>query len=988
MNLSTLNPNELVGPSGRNVQSAYFDGTGDNIYVSSASGLCNFASGEAFTFQVWFYRLGSTEMVFIGGGSGTFQMGVTTGANGGVRYSKPNFADVFFGAGSVPIGTWTHITLCRNTSNTTRCWINGVSVASTTSDTNAYSLAATYIGSQPAGTSPTNGYLSDMRILKGRALYDPTSSANIAVPTAPLTPIANTSFLLGFSEYRFIDQSPNNFTITRNGDTTQSTFGPYGNNWSNYFDGAGDYLSRAFTSTTDGMYPQGTTYTIEAWFYASLTTDVRIIYDCSASNVASFGGVWLGMNAGAAQFNCRPTTGGTLTSISGGSIAANSWNHIAASVNAGSGRLFLNGTQVGSTTTISACSFTPVGASVGRFSNGYTIGTPDYAGYISNIRLVQSTALYTANFTPPTAPLSSIPNTSLLTCQSNRFLDSSPNNFTLTRNGDVSVQPYVPFPANWSNYFDGTGDYFNIADNAALDFGTGDFTIDLWFYAESVADAVFAAGFSSGSPVSGWAASVYAGSASFTIAVSDTYVGVSNSATISANTWYHYAIVRSGNSFTLYINGVGGTAVTNTSSINTQAAGLNIGRSTYTLNLRQFKGYISNLRIVKGTAVYTANFTPPTTPLTAIPNTSLLTCQSSSFTDFSPNNFTITVTGDVSARFYGPFSGPVPEPVVDVYTTTGVANTWTKRPGAKAVQMIAIGAGGGGGGGAASSNNLSRTGGGGGGGGANGQIIYTADQLPSTLYIRVGASGTGGTSTAAGGAGGNSTIAAADPITSSTSVYCMGGGGGGGKGGGDQLVTVGGGGGGTAGAGTTGTGSSAVAGGLPALGAADYVGGGGGGGAAAETTLAGRAEWGGAGGGSTRQFGNTSLVGGSSLYGGGGGGQGGSMSSNQPSPSPFSATSGGNSGLYINSFSYAPPAGAAATTPANGGAGQGATTLYACGHGGGGGYANVSGGTGYTGGAGGFPGGGGGGGGASTVAGTGGVGGAGGAGRVVLITFF
>ena len=240
--------------------------------------------------------------------------------------------------------------------------------------------------------------------------------------------------------------------------------------------------------------------------------------------------------------------------------------------------------------------------------------------------------------------------------QNNSFVDGSTNNFTITRNGNTTQGTFSPYGENWSNYFDGTGDYFNIADNAALDFGTGDFTIDLWFYAESVADAVFAAGFSSGSPVSGWGASVYAGSASFTIAVSDTYVGVSNSATISANTWYHYAIVRSGNSFTLYINGVGGTAVTNTSSINTQAAGLNIGRSTYTLNLREFKGYISNLRIVKGTAVYTSNFTPSTTPLTAITNTSLLTCKSNRFRDASTNNFTITRNGDVSVQRFSPFS--------------------------------------------------------------------------------------------------------------------------------------------------------------------------------------------------------------------------------------------------------------------------------------------------------------------------------------------
>jgi hypothetical protein len=898
-------------------------------------------------------------------------LNATVGTGNGIGYSQSISSPT-----ALALYAWYHVAFVKN-GTTLTLYVNGVSVASATQTgtmtTGSQALIIGWEQGQPT-THYTDGGISDLRIVKGTALY----TGNFTPPTAPLTPIANTSFLLGFSEYQFIDQSLNNFTITRNGDTTQSTFGPYGNNWSNYFDGTGDCL----VTPADTAFQLGTgDFSVELWYYATTSaTFARALFGIGndASGAIQLMTKW--------PFGGQPDNRLLLNATGGPQVvtdtvfAVNSWNHIALSRASGTVSIYLNGTRVGNG------SFTQnITANQLVIGRSHTAKDQEYvAGYISNFRLVKGTALYSGTTIPvPTAPLSSIPNTSLLTCQSNRFLDSSPNNFAITRNGDVSVQPYVPFPANWSNFFDGTGDYLSAPDSTAFAFGTGDFTIEYWIYAVSFLNAQTIFDTRSSSGVTGYS-DYFGNTGSFNLFLNNTtiYTSASN---VALNTWTHIAVSRSGTSIRVFINGTqSGSTVTNTTNLSDQKCLIGVNRNF----VSHHNGYISNLRVLKGTAVYTSNFTPPTTPLTAIPNTSLLTCQSSSFTDFSPNNFTITVTGDVSARFYGPFSGPVPEPVVDVYTTTGVANTWIKRPGAKAVQMIAIGAGGGGGGGAASSNNLSRTGGGGGGGGANGQIIYTADQLPSTLYIRVGASGTGGTSTAAGGAGGNSTIAAADPITSSTSVYCMGGGGGGGKGGGDQLVTVGGGGGGTAGAGTTGTGSAAVAGGLPALGAGDLTGGGGGGGAAAETTLAGRAEWGGAGGGSTRQFGNTSLVGGSSLYGGGGGGQGGSMSSNQPSPSPFSATSGGNSGLYINSFSYAPPAGAAATTPANGGAGQGATTLYACGHGGGGGYANVSGGAGYTGGAGGFPGGGGGGGGASTVAGTGGVGGVGGAGRVVLITFF
>jgi hypothetical protein len=90
--------------------------------------------------------------------------------------------------------------------------------------------------------------------------------------------------------------------------------------------------------------------------------------------------------------------------------------------------------------------------------------------------------------TVPTTPLTAIANTSLLTCQSPRFIDNSVNNFAITKNGDVSVQRFSPFnpssltPTSYSGYFDGTGDYLTVPDNVALQFGTGAFTMELWFY--------------------------------------------------------------------------------------------------------------------------------------------------------------------------------------------------------------------------------------------------------------------------------------------------------------------------------------------------------------------------------------------------------------------------------------------------------------------------------------------------------------------------
>ena len=72
-------------------------------------------------------------------------------------------------------------------------------------------------------------------------------------------------------------------------------------------------------------------------------------------------------------------------------------------------------------------------------------------------------------------------------------------------------------------------------------------------------------------------------------------------------------------------------------------------------NTLRFKGFLSDVRLVKGTAIYTTNFTPPTEKLTAVTGTSLLTCQSNRFIDNSTNAYTITVNGNPKVSAFNPF---------------------------------------------------------------------------------------------------------------------------------------------------------------------------------------------------------------------------------------------------------------------------------------------------------------------------------------------
>jgi len=84
--------------------------------------------------------------------------------------------------------------------------------------------------------------------------------------------------------------------------------------------------------------------------------------------------------------------------------------------------------------------------------------------------------------------------------------------------------------------------------------------------------------------------------------------------TVLVNTWYHIALVRNGTTaFTVYLNGTSIGTFSKTGLTGTQ---LSLGRKSATFYNEFFSGYISNFRYVKGTAVYTGTFTPPTAPLT------------------------------------------------------------------------------------------------------------------------------------------------------------------------------------------------------------------------------------------------------------------------------------------------------------------------------------------------------------------------------------
>ena len=476
----------------------------------------------------------------------------------------------------------------------------------------------------------------------------------------------------------FLDGSTNNFTITRYGNTTQGTFSPYGGNWSNYFDGSGDYLS-----VTDNLVLQMSTgdFTVEAWVNPSAlsSSDARIwSYQGAGGTVLNLYILASGSgSAFAAAIRSHGATGYTQTN---GTTAAKvgTWYHVAFTRSSGTTKLFVNGVQEGSTQTSQTQNIQNATPSIG----GYSTGNTEYlTGYISNLRIVKGTAVYTSNFTPSTTPLVPTTTTSLLTCADGRFIDDSINNLTITKNGDTSIQRFSPFepssltPTSYSGYFDGLGDWLTIPNSVDFAFGTGDFTVECWSYITGSSGTVinYTNGQSSNSNFS-WEMYQYSASEMWFSVFDGGTQYVAKSTAFNTNQWNHLAAVRSGNTLTLYVNGVAGATTVSIAGVSVaNLAGATLKLCSYGNGSAYVTGYISNVRINKGTALYTSNFTPSTTPLTAISGTSLLTCQSSTFIDNSTNNFTITASGNSQPTTQNPFG--YSSATTEGYTTSTIGGS-------------------------------------------------------------------------------------------------------------------------------------------------------------------------------------------------------------------------------------------------------------------------------------------------------------------------
>ena len=213
-----------------------------------------------------------------------------------------------------------------------------------------------------------------------------------------------------------------------------------------------------------------------------------------------------------------------------------------------------------------------------------------------------------------------------------------------------------------STTFDGSADYFQLPSSSDFAFGLGDFTIEAWVYFLNTAENTNRGGLwqiclnavgPQNNSTNNLAVGVYASSGvghwySYAGNTSNSYIANDSGVDFTEVQWHHVAQVRSSGTTKLY---VGGTEVDSVSDSCNYTNTYGIIGGYYSQQYLLEDALLTNFRIIKGKALYTSNFTPPTTKLnpgTRGTNASVLTCFNTSGapTDASASNHTITVNGD------------------------------------------------------------------------------------------------------------------------------------------------------------------------------------------------------------------------------------------------------------------------------------------------------------------------------------------------------
>ena len=378
-------------------------------------------------------------------------------------------------------------------------------------------------------------------------------------------------------------------------DTAQNKF----DGASGLMDGDSDYInssSLALTSTT----------TIECWVRPAAATHTGgIISDYANANAN-----WdLYLNAGVPTFKRNRVGVEDVTLVASTVLSINTWYHIAVVENGSAWVIYVNGTSEGTDTQSDAWQ----GLSGTFIGKGQNFTTAYFNGHIDEVR-VSNIARWTANFTTEVRSYNgnTLPNgndsyTVSLIHANTDFTDSAYNGTHTWTSAGLPTIDNVNFEfggGSAGGFADTANSYLEAADSADWDFGTGDWTIDLWAKATGTATDTM---WDSGTTTDGvcirfnWSTSIIV----YVQGISHTFA-----TTLSLNTWYHIAVVRYSGTIMCFQDGVQiGSTEAETGNVTVNSA-VRVGGAID--SSWRFVGNLDEIRVSKGYARWIANFTPPT----------------------------------------------------------------------------------------------------------------------------------------------------------------------------------------------------------------------------------------------------------------------------------------------------------------------------------------------------------------------------------------
>ena len=443
----------------------------------------------------------------------------------------------------------------------------------------------------------------------------------IIVPSVPSDPYINNVVLLMHMDNNATDEFGHTATVT--GVTYSDTVKKFGTHGALL--GWGNYLT--FPSSADFGFDSGD-FTLEAWIYGTQTAWSNYGNNCILDTRISSTDTWASAVCFFIPSNDRLALLGSNGVVYTGNttVPSQQWVHVAATRQGGTIRLFVNGTMTEISSTLWGAGTTrPL--NVGR---GWHQNTGDIMylnGYIDELRITKGVARYTANFTPPIAPFPNPTDPYFSSVTLLMHMEGANNGTTFTDEKSATISnTSVTTSSTYSKF--GTSAFFGSTTSSAEALTitssktpytfTDDFTIEFYIYPLVVSGASYGTGVIDArdpglTASSGWIVAFgYSGHANkYAFSYNNILINSDNAAV--ANTWTHYAITRSGTTVRMFIDGIQ-QAQTVSISGTIPAAQFNIGAYSSGYYDSGIAGYLDELRITKGVARYTSNFTPPTAP--------------------------------------------------------------------------------------------------------------------------------------------------------------------------------------------------------------------------------------------------------------------------------------------------------------------------------------------------------------------------------------